>query len=162
VKEYSIWTRLAFRQYKKPAKAITRRGQKQVGKITSAARGRTITAVCTMNPSGNFLLPVFLFAPKRMVESLRNGEPSGSLGLVTSNGWMDSETLVKWLQHFQKYVSSSNERKILLIFDNHSSHISVASAEYVRLYDIALLSSPHTSHKLQPLDRKFFGPLKTS
>ena len=50
---------------------------------------------------------------------------------------------------------------ILLILDNHSSHISLKVVEICKNAGIVLLTlPPHTSHKLQPLDRSVYGPLK--
>ncbi|CAG7826481.1 unnamed protein product, partial [Allacma fusca] len=50
----------------------------------------------------------------------------------------------------------------LLILDNHGSHISYAAVRYCRSHSIELLTlPPHTTHKWQPLDVCFFGPLKS-
>ncbi|CAG7727543.1 unnamed protein product, partial [Allacma fusca] len=50
---------------------------------------------------------------------------------------------------------------VLLILDNHSSHVSFQAVSYCRRHHINLLTSPpHTTHKLQPCDVSFFGPLK--
>ena len=47
------------------------------------------------------------------------------------------------------------------LLDNHHSHISLAGIDYCRDNGIVLLSfPPRCSHKLQPLDRSVFGPLK--
>ena len=44
---------------------------------------------------------------------------------------------------------------------NHTSHISVAVIDKAKANGVVLLTSPpHTSHKLQPLDRTEYGPLK--
>ena len=54
-------------------------------------------------------------------------------------------------------------RPVLLIFDGHSSHITIDVIEYVRLNNINLLCLPsHTSHILQPLDVGVFKSFKTS
>jgi DDE superfamily endonuclease len=45
--------------------------------------------------------------------------------------------------------------------DNHESHISVAIIDFCKDNGITLLTfPPHCSHKLQPLDRSVYGPLK--
>ncbi|CAM4570494.1 unnamed protein product [Leuciscus chuanchicus] len=50
---------------------------------------------------------------------------------------------------------------LLLLLDNHHSHISVAAIDFCRAHGIVMLSfPPHCSHLLQPLDRSVFGPLK--
>ena len=50
---------------------------------------------------------------------------------------------------------------VLIIFDNHESHISIDSINLAKGNGIVLLIfPPHTSHKLQPLDRTVYGPFK--
>ena len=45
--------------------------------------------------------------------------------------------------------------------DNHDSHISIPVIEFAKENGIIMLSfPPHCSHKLQPLDRSVYGPLK--
>ena len=48
--------------------------------------------------------------------------------------------------------------------DGHKSHTkSIEMIEYARENGIEMVSLPqHTSHKLQPLDRTFFNPLKAA
>lgn len=51
---------------------------------------------------------------------------------------------------------------LLLIFDNHSAHVSPKSVEIARGNGNVLLTlPPHTSHKVQPLDASVYGPFKT-
>jgi hypothetical protein len=46
--------------------------------------------------------------------------------------------------------------------DGHNSHKSLEAIMEAKQAGIHLLTiPPHTSHKLQPLDKTFFGPLKT-
>lgn len=45
--------------------------------------------------------------------------------------------------------------------DNHDSHILIATLNLAKENGIVLLTfPPHTSHKLQPLDRTVYAPLK--
>lgn len=51
--------------------------------------------------------------------------------------------------------------KVLLLLDNHSSHISIQSLDFCKENGIVVLSFPsHCSHKLQPLDRSVYGLFK--
>jgi len=53
--------------------------------------------------------------------------------------------------------------KVLLILDNHISHKSLEAIEKAKQNGIVLLTlPPHTSSKLQPLDRSFFKSLKVN
>ena len=50
---------------------------------------------------------------------------------------------------------------LLLLLDNHEFHISIEVIDYAREHGVVMLSfPPHCSHKLQPLDRTVYGPLK--
>ena len=49
----------------------------------------------------------------------------------------------------------------MLILDYHKSHVSFRSVEFAKESGLILLTvPPHTSHRLQPLDRTVFGPFK--
>lgn len=89
------------------------------------------------------------------------GAPAGTDGSTFSSGWMTAENFLKFLKHFKKYSKCSLDSPILIIMDNHDSHISIESLNYAKENGIHLLTiPPHTSHKTQPLDRSVFGPLK--
>ena len=46
--------------------------------------------------------------------------------------------------------------------DNHESHVSMASVQLAKQNGLNILTiPPYTSHRLQPLDRSVFGPLKS-
>ena len=51
---------------------------------------------------------------------------------------------------------------VLLILDGHTSHTrNIDIIDLARQNNVQLLSiPPHSSHKIQPLDRSFMGPLK--
>lgn len=84
--------------------------------------------------------------------------------MVSDSGFINTDLFLKWLKHFKSFAKASTEfNNVLLILDNHSSHISLEAILFCRENGIHLLSlPPHSSHKLQPLDVCFFQPLKTS
>ena len=88
---------------------------------------------------------------------LMTGAPPESIGVACESGWMNTETFRQWLQYFQQHVHSSADRPVLLILDGHGSHKDLKVIEYARDNYMHMLSTPpHTTHKLQPLDRIFF------
>jgi hypothetical protein len=146
-----------------PAKIIARKGLKQVGKIVSQERGKNITVTCCVNACGHYVPPMFIFPRVRAKPELIDEAPSGSLAQYQSNGWMSHELFLVWIKHFCNHVKPTAEDPVLLLLDNHCSHISFDVVEYARSHHIEMLSfPPHCSHKLQPLDRCIFGPLKSS
>ena len=52
---------------------------------------------------------------------------------------------------------------ILLLMDNHSSHVTLQVLNLCRDNHITILGfSPHTSYRLQLLEVAFYGPFKTA
>jgi hypothetical protein len=91
-----------------------------------------------------------------------NGAPEGSLGLVYESGWMTSGNFVKVLEHVVKFTGSSTENPIILIMDNHESHIALDSIIFAKDHGINIVTlPPHASNKTQPLDLSVFGPHKS-
>ncbi|XP_065663149.1 uncharacterized protein LOC136085724 [Hydra vulgaris] len=104
---------------------------------------------------------MFVFPRIRYQDHFVNDGPMGSIGAGNSSGWMQEDEFLIFLKHFQKYTSSSKDRKILLLLDNHLSHILIRALDYCSENGIVVLSfPPHCSHKLQPLDRSVNGPFK--
>jgi hypothetical protein len=87
--------------------------------------------------------------------------PPESISFACECGWMNAETFLQFLQHFQQHVHSSAARPVLLILDGHVSHKALKVIEYARDNHIHMLSNPpHTTHKLQPLDQVLFKSFK--
>lgn len=91
-----------------------------------------------------------------------NGAPAGATGVANKTGYMNGDLFAQsYLPFIAKQTRCSKENKVLLILDNHSSHISLESIEFCRSVEIVVLTlPPHTSHRMQPLDRTVYGPLK--
>lgn len=90
------------------------------------------------------------------------GKSPGSVGVANGIGWVDSATFLLYLDHFIKHAKPSKEDPLLVILDGHSSHKSLEVVMKGRENFFTLVTlPPHTSHKTQPLDRTFFGPIIT-
>lgn len=146
---------------KRPQKIFATKGRKQVGVLSSAERGKHITVVCSMNAIGTFVPPVFIFSRKRFKNELMDNAPPGSKAFCQEKGWMNADIFLKWLQHFAQHTKPSIDKKVLLLLDGHSSHKSLNVLEYAKKNGIVLFCFPaHCSHRVQPLDVGFFGPLQ--
>lgn len=146
----------------KPKKIVACRGLKQVSKVTSAERGELVTVCSAINAIGNHLPPFMIFPRKNWQTRMLDNAPPGTNGVANPSGWMTVATFLEFMKHFQKHVRSSKENPALIIFDNHESHISVDSVQYAKDHGIHLLTiPPHTSQKLQPLDRIIIACLKS-
>lgn len=145
-----------------PGRIVAKRGDKQVGRITSGERGETVTIICAMNAAGTYIPPMMIFKRRRMTPLLLKGSPPGTIGSVSDNGWVTSDLFLKWLEHFITVTRPSKEQKVILLVDGHASHKSLAVIEKARESGVVIICfPPHTTHRIQPLDRCFFGPLKT-
>lgn len=147
---------------KKCPKVYAQKGTKKVGAATSTEKG-TVTVVFCINAAGNYIPPMLIFPRTRMRPLLERNGPMGAIYGCSKSGWINEDLFIKWLQHFKNYVKPTNEDPVLLILDNHSSHISFAAFQFCKKNYITVITlPPHTSHKLQPLDLTFFGPLKNA
>ncbi|XP_065645632.1 uncharacterized protein LOC136076096 [Hydra vulgaris] len=145
----------------KPVKVLAGRGSKQVGRITSAEQGTLVTACYASNAIGNSIPPLFIFPRVKFHDYMIKEGPPRCVGFANPSGWMNSEIFIEWIKHFVKYSNCSQESPVLLLLDSHESHISVKGLELAIQHGITMISFPsHCSHKLQPLDRTVFGPLK--
>lgn len=152
----------ALSTVQRPQKIFATTGRKQVGAITSAERGSHVTVVCCMSSNGNFIPPALIFPRKNMKKELVDHAPPGTLGIAQESGWMTGPVFLQWLEHFQKFTKASTDQKVLLIIDGHSSHKYLDALIYAKQHGIVLLClPPHCTHRMQPLDVSFFGPLKT-
>ncbi|KAK9679096.1 DDE superfamily endonuclease [Popillia japonica] len=139
------------------------RGKRQVGALTSAERGSLVTLVLCMNAAGNFVPPMFIFPRKKSSELLKKGAPAGSLFAFHPSGWIQTELFTKWFDHFVEKAKPSATKPILLTLDGHHTHtrnldvVLKAKDNFVTI----LCLPPHSTHKLQPLDKTVMGGLKT-
>ena len=145
----------------KMQKVLSPTGSRRVGKIVSSERGKNATVVCSCNAGGDFVPPFFMFPRQRMLPELLNGCPPESAAVARKSGWMTTDVFVIYLERFLKYVKCSLGAKVLLLLDNHASHISLEAITFCSSHGVVMLGfPPHTTHRLQPLDVAFLGPLK--
>lgn len=155
-------TGICIVQSKHP-QVLALKGKRQVGAITSAERGSLITAVTCMSASGIFVPPLFVFPRKNQNALFMKNAPPGSVATFHPSGWIQMNSFTKWFKHFIEFTKPSKDDPVLLILDGHYSHtknlelLDLAEANFVVLVSLP----PHSSHKMQPLDKTFMGPLKT-
>ena len=145
----------------RPNKIIAVKGVKQLGSITSAERGVLVTMCLAVNAVGTFVPPMFIFSRKMFKSHFIRDGPPGCTGTGNGSGWMTEVEFRVFMEHFVKHVRPSKDNRVLLLLDNHESHLTASTISYAKESGIILLSfPPHCSHKLQPLDRTVYGPLK--
>lgn len=147
----------------KSSKVLSLRGRRQVGSLTSAERGVLSSLVMCMSAGGIYIPPFIIFPRVRMKAELTDGAPPGTAFTCHPTGWMQTEIFVQWFMHFLMHAKPTEDDPVLLILDGHSTHTK--NIEFIRLaranHTAVVCIPPHCSHKLQPLDVSFMGPLNT-
>ena len=99
-----------------------------------------------------------------MQPRLLKGASPGCVGFVSDSGWVNDTIFLQWLDHFAKHAGcGQGSQRTLLILDNHGSHTAIEVIKRARALNVDMVSiPPHSSHKVQPLDKTFFGPVKAA
>ncbi|XP_063891128.1 uncharacterized protein LOC135116582 [Helicoverpa armigera] len=145
----------------KPRKILAPKGSKQVASITSAERGTLVTVCVAVNAVGNSVPCMFVFPRIKYRDYFVRDGPPGCIGAGNSSGWMTGLEFRVFMKHFIGNVKPSATDPVLLLLDNHTSHLDIEVVETAKENNVVLLSfPPHCSHKLQPLDVGVYGPFK--
>ncbi|XP_049840392.1 uncharacterized protein LOC126285112 [Schistocerca gregaria] len=142
-------------------KIVAARGQKQMGAITSAERGTLVTLTSGSNDAGNFIPPTFIVPRLKYSEMFIRAGPPDCIGAGNCSRWMTKKEFIIFVDHFIKHTKPIKEEPVLLLLDNHSSHVNIGVVEKAKENNVIMLSfPPHCSHNLQPLDVGVYGPFK--
>ncbi|XP_047137645.1 uncharacterized protein LOC124814180 [Hydra vulgaris] len=136
----------------KPLKVIAHKGQRVVSSVTSGERGQTTTVILAFNCVGHYIPPMIIFKRKRMLDSLIDDAPPGTVRRCSKSGWVDTNLFMDFIRHFVIHGNCSSTNKCLLILDGHKSHTknldNLDLLNYASINGLHILSlPPHTSHK---------------
>ncbi|XP_039280433.1 uncharacterized protein LOC120350563 [Nilaparvata lugens] len=146
----------------RPSRVIAQKGIKQVSKALSGERGTLVTTALIINAAGNTMPSVMVFPRVHFKNHMIAGAPSGTLGLANQTGWMTSSNFVYVIEHFIKFSGCSKSRQMLLICDNHESHLSIEAITLAKSNGLHILTlHPHCTHMMQPLDVGLMQPFQT-
>lgn len=102
---------------------IGHRWKRQITALTSAERGSLVTIVVCMNATSHFV-PPFIICPRKKYDCLTNERMSAIISRsCTSSGWIQMKIFTDWLKHFIQHTYSTLESKVVLILDEHHSHL---------------------------------------
>lgn len=145
----------------KPPKVLADKKARQVGQVTSAERGVLCTMVGCVSASGAAIPPMLIFPRVNFKPHMLTGAPPGTIGVANPSGWISAELFVTWLKHFIEHTHPTVDKPVILLMDNHDSHLSIAAIDFAKESGVVFLTfPPHCSHKLQPLDISVYGSLK--
>ena len=140
-------------------KVVALKGKRLVQKMQTAERGTLTTLLPCVNGTGSFIPPFLVFKGTPLPDV--GAFPSDTVLSSTKSGYIDAETFLVFLKHFEKHRFHLDDKPVALFIDGHGSHLSIEALEYCKTNKIELVCiPPHTSHRLQPLDTHFNGPLK--
>jgi hypothetical protein len=106
-------------------KIVAEKGNKQVGRITSGERGVLVTMCTAVSAQGTVIPPFMIFPRVNYLPHMMKGSLPGSVGVSQPSGWMSGENFVVFLEHFICHSKPSVDRPVLLLMDNHASHITI-------------------------------------
>ena len=142
----------------KPNKIVATTGAKQVGMLVSAEQGTLVTVCAAVSAIGQSLPPFFVFPRVTFHDHFLKGAPVGSAGTAHKSGWMTEENFPKFLKHFHDHVRCSKESPVLILLDNHSSHIAIATLDYAKENGIVLMSFPPNYICARATDFRYIAP----
>lgn len=146
---------------KSGSKVVARRGRKQVGGLTAAERGETVTAEICMSASGAFMPPMLIFPRVRENPEFLVNAPPGSWAEFHRSGWIQEDIFTRWFMKFIEFSHPTKESPVLLLLDGHATHVkNLKVVELARENNVIIVCfPPHCTHRLQPLDVSFMKPL---
>ncbi|GFO21204.1 Jerky protein [Plakobranchus ocellatus] len=149
----------------KRLKVITQKGIQNLFRLIGGSGRETITVQLLQGcakADGAMLPPYILYAAKNLRVKWTDNGPDGARYNVSDKGWMDTACFKDWFKnHF--VLSLPKERPVVLIFDGHSSHLSINTVKLALKEQVIILKLPSNStHVLQPLDVGVYGPVKTA
>ena len=147
-----------------PGMVVTRADRRGRAKGVQPGNREWATAIVCVNGEG-WSIPPFLVV--QGVHHLANwysesGLPHDWVIKPTNNGWMNNETGLEWVKHFDRHTTTRAKGPYrMLVLDGHESHESIVFQDYCKSHNIITLSLPaHSSHITQPLDVGCFSVLK--
>ena len=139
-------------------KVIAPKG-KRASRITATSGREHVTVLAAVSAAGDKLPPFIVFKGKYILQNWHTQTPyPGTEVSRSESGWMTTEIFAAWFHRFCNHVT---QRPLILVFDGHVSHVSLEIVRKAREENISIIKlPPHTTHRLQTLDKSCFGPLQ--
>ena len=128
-------------------------------RVTCGAGRDNTTVLAVASASGSVLDPLIVFSGKHLQSTWRDEKAlPGSWYGISDSGWMTTDVFSNWIEKSANLVT---ERPLLLLYDGHLTHVSVAFIELAMKQNIIILKFPsHVADVQQPLDVACYAPLK--
>ncbi|KAL7298957.1 hypothetical protein TKK_0008057 [Trichogramma kaykai] len=144
-------------------KFLARTGKKQVGGLVACERGENVTAEICMSATGSYMPPSLIFPRVNRNELFLLNAPPGAWAEFHKSGYMQTDIFTRWMKKFIQFSHATLKSPVLLLLDGHSSHVkNLEVIELARDNGVIIVCfPPHCTHKMQPLDVGFNGPLNS-
>ena len=93
--------------------------------------------------------PLFIFPRQRMLAQLQKDGLPSAIYNNSKNGWGNENLFLIWLKHLAANTNPTVDAPVLLILDNHGSHISLGC-------------NPQTQHFINPSKMECVSFMKTN
>lgn len=118
-----------------------------------------------MNAVGAAMPPLLIYVEERVQPTwIADPGPPGSLYAANESSMMQGLCFLKFIKVFHKYIVGSGQgdgKPHVMVFDGHTSHVTIEMLRFARPNNIALFKLPsHSSHLTQLLDIWVFGIFK--
>ncbi|CAG8432881.1 4710_t:CDS:2 [Diversispora eburnea] len=135
-------------------KVLSKKGARQVHKISHGNVNDHISVAPTILAAGEYVPPLIIYKCIHMIPGLLTGAPAGSVMGFTDSGYMKENLFQMYINHFINLIPPVCP--VLLIFDGHKSHVNYLSVNFCHENGILLFTlPPHTTHILQPSEIPF-------
>lgn len=101
-----------------------------------------------VNAIGNSVPPMLIFLLARYQHHFIRDGPIGCHGSANKSGWMKEEEFMEFINRFKNHVKLSETSRVLLILDNHSSHLFLQLINFCR--DKYIKARPHYADRQKP------------
>jgi hypothetical protein len=133
--------------------------EKKDARLSTKKNREWATLIKTISAISQSLKPFFvnkgMYILRDLIEAMFK---SGATLACSHNGWSNDVIAFEYFKHFYKHVKPIGVYR-LLVLDGYNSYITFEFKALANEYKIILLYLPaHTTHRLQPLNVKIFGP----
>lgn len=131
-------------------KLLARRGEKDVHEVGGGSGKDNITILACGSAIGERLPPHVVYKGKNLMSNHTQGGPPGTRYSMSDSGWMETANFHEWFA--KVFVPATRDLAktgpVVLFFDGHKSHDSLALIELAREHNIT--SPTHNTHSSTP------------
>lgn len=148
----------------KTGKLLGPKKEKNLYFISPGQEKECITVLCCFSADGKDIAPMIVFPYKRFPpKEIASSVPDDFIIGHSPSGWMTIEIYNQYIKNefFPEIVKRGIKFPVLLLFDGHSSHISLQLHDFCVENNILLYCLyPNSTHIMQPCDVGIFRSLK--